>query len=109
MHPHANAEENRTPEIVPPITPSAPWRVAQVEAKPAFRLWVRFNDGTEGEVDMAGFLRSSRAGVFAPLRDEGLFRQVRLEWGAVTWPGELDLAPDAMYEALKQTGQWVLS
>lgn len=109
MHTHANAEEDRTPEIVPPITPSAPWRVAEVEAVPEFRLRVRFNDGTKGEVDMAAFIRSANAGVFAALRDETLFRQVRLECGAVIWPGELDLAPDAMYEAIKQTGQWVLS
>ncbi len=79
-----------------------------MEARQEFRLWVRFNDGTEGEVDMAGFVRSSRAGVFAALRDERLFRQVRLEWGAVSWPGELDLAPDAMYEAIKAHGEWVL-
>lgn len=108
MHTHANAEEDRTPEIVPPITPTAPWRIRQVEAKPEFRLWVRFNDGTEGDVDMAGLVHSSRAGVFAALRDEMLFRQVRLEYGVVTWPGDLDLAPDAMYEAIKVYGEWVL-
>lgn len=108
MYTHANAEENRTPEVVPPIRPRAPWRVAAVEAKPEFRLRVRFNDGTEGEVDMARFVRSPEAGVFAALRDDALFHQVRVEWGAVTWPGELDLAPDAMYEAIKQHGEWVL-
>ncbi|MGH8515273.1 MAG: DUF2442 domain-containing protein [Gammaproteobacteria bacterium] len=37
-----------------------------------------------------------------------LFRQVRLECGAVTWPGDLDLAPDAMYEVIKVYGEWVL-
>jgi hypothetical protein len=26
----------------------------------------------------------------------------------VTWPGELDLAPDAMHEAIKQQGEWIL-
>ncbi|MGH8563779.1 MAG: DUF2442 domain-containing protein [Gammaproteobacteria bacterium] len=109
MHTHANAEEDRTPEIVPPITPSAPWRVKVVEAKAEFRLWVRFNDGTEGDVDMAGLVRSSRAGVFAALRNEMLFHQVRVECGAVTWPGDLDLAPDAMYEAIKVHGAWVLT
>jgi len=79
-----------------------------VEPRPQFRLWVRFNDGTEGDVDMAGLVRSSGAGVFAALRDEMLFRQVRLECGAVTWPGDLDLAPDAMYEAIKVHGEWVV-
>ncbi len=93
---------------MPMIRPQAPWCVAEIEAKPEFRLRVRFNDGTEGEVDMGRFVRSPEASVLAALRDEALFRQVRVEWGTVTWPGELDLAPDAMYEAIKRHGEWVL-
>ena len=106
---NADTEENYPSEVVPPISPKVPWRVAEVEAMSKFRLRVRFNDGTEGEVNMAWFVQSPDAGVFVALRDEVLFRQVRIEWGAVTWPGELDLAPDAMYTAIKQHGEWVLS
>jgi hypothetical protein len=32
-----------------------------------------------------------------PLRDEQFFEQVFVDYGAVAWPGEIDLAPDAMY------------
>lgn len=103
----------RATEVIPPIRPQAPWRVARVEALPEFRLRVRFNDGTEGEVDMAGLIQSPEAGVFAALRDEALFRRVGLEWGAVTWSNGLDLAPDAMYEAMyeaiRRQGRWVLT
>ena len=109
MHAETDTEEDRATGIVPPIIPQAPWRIAAVEALPGFRLWVRFNDGAEGEVNMAPMVHSSKAGVFAALRDETLFRQVRLEWGAVTWPDELDLAPDAMYDEIKQHGEWILS
>jgi hypothetical protein len=28
--------------------------------------------------------------------------------GVVTWPGEIDLAPDAMYKAIQQNGEWLL-
>ncbi|MBT0893743.1 hypothetical protein KI811_07950 [Geobacter hydrogenophilus] len=31
-----------------------------------------------------------------------------MEYGAVTWPGEIDLAPDAMYQNIKQYDKWVL-
>jgi hypothetical protein len=55
---------------------------------------------------MAALLSSNRAGVFNVLRDEALFSQVHLDYGAVTWPGELDLAPDAMYEAIRRDGTW---
>jgi hypothetical protein len=76
---------------------------------PDFRLWVRFNDGLEGTVAMSEFIHSPKAGVFASLRDESRFIQGYLHYGAVTWPGELDLAPDAMYEAIKRNGEWVMS
>ena len=36
-------------------------------------------------------------GALAPLRDEQFFKQVNIDYGAVAWPGEIDLAPDAMY------------
>jgi hypothetical protein len=29
-------------------------------------------------------------------------------YGAVTWPGEIDLAPDAMYAAIAAEGKWAL-
>lgn len=93
MRPHANAEEDRPAEVTPALRPAAPWRVAHLEVLPGFRLHVRFNDGTEGTVELAGFLNSASAGIFAALRDESLFRQARITLGAVTWPDNLDLAP----------------
>src|SRR5919198_6275659 len=93
MHAHADAKEDFTSEIALPIRLSAPWRIAEVRPLPDFGLWVRFIDGTEGTVSMSGFLRSSHAGVFTALLDEAIFSRLYLEYGAVTWPGELDLAP----------------
>jgi hypothetical protein len=48
------------------------------------------------------------AGVFAALIDPSLFEQVALDYGAVTWPGEIDLAPDAMHAAIQELGEWSL-
>jgi uncharacterized protein DUF2442 len=109
MQSHADAKEDRAAELTPTVRPRAPWRVADVEALPGFRLRVRFNDGTEGIVELAGFINSDVAGVFAALRDEKLFRQAKIALGAVTWPGELDLAPDAMHRAIKENGTWVVT
>jgi hypothetical protein len=36
-------------------------------------------------------------GALAPLRDEQFSGRVFIDYGAVAWPGEIDLAPDAMY------------
>ena len=91
------------------LTPTVPWRLTGVEALSGYRLKVRFQDGLEGLVDLSALVLSENAGVFAALRDETVFRRVFLEYGAVTWPGEIDLAPDAMYEEIKQSGTWVLT
>ena len=106
---HEDAEEDFTPEIAPPIMPKAPWRVSEVRAMPDYKLWVRFNDGVEGTVSMAGLVHSTQADVFAALRDEELFFKVSFQYGAVTWPNDLDLAPDAMHEAIQKDGEWVLT
>ena len=53
-------------------------------------------------------MRSPRAGVFAALADPDVFAQVHVEFGAVTWPGELDLARDAMHDEIEKNGVWKL-
>lgn len=108
MQPHAETEKDRAAELAPEIQPNAAWRVASVGALPDFRLRVTFNDGTEGIVEMAAFLQSPNAGVFSVLCDESLFLQVKVELGAVTWPGDLDLAPDAMHREITVHGKWIV-
>ncbi|MCL2829363.1 MAG: DUF2442 domain-containing protein [Betaproteobacteria bacterium] len=85
-----------------------PWRVLSVETLPGFRLHVRFVDGSEGIADLAALVHSPEAGVFSALADPDFFAQARIEYGAVTWPGNVDLAPDAMYAEIRKTGTWVL-
>jgi Protein of unknown function (DUF2442) len=86
-----------------------PWWVVDVRVLPQYRLVVRFADGTEGEVHAKPMLFGPRAGVFTALRDARLFDQAYVEHGAVTWPGELDLAPDRMYDEIKAAGSWTIS
>ena len=75
-------------------------------ALPDDRLLVRFVDGLTGIVDLSALITSQKAGVFARLRDRTVFKQVRVEMGAVVWPGEPDLAPNAMHAAIKEHGEW---
>jgi hypothetical protein len=81
------------------------WDVVAVEPVSTLVLAVRFKDGTEGKVR---FEPGHLSGVFEALKAPEMFRQVRVEGGAVTWPGEIDLAPDAMYREIKRSGEWVL-
>lgn len=85
---------------------SAYWRVSEVKVIGDYAVQVRFMDGLEGVVRfLPGFFR----GVFSHLIDPVQFRQVKVISGAVTWPGDLDLAPDAMHEEIKvRGGEWVV-
>lgn len=81
------------------------WKVVSALPLGARRLAVRFADGVSGEVE---FRESFFFGVFEAIRDPEAFAQVRCDRGYVEWPGDLDLAPDAMYEAIRKNGRWVL-
>lgn len=102
----ADAEQDPGPSL---IASNADWRVTAVQPLDDYRLKVSFRDGLTGEVDLAPMLSSERAGVFVPLRVPQRFREAYLEGGVVTWPGGLDLAPDAMYDEIKARGCWVIS
>jgi hypothetical protein len=104
MRSEANDEEDRATGVIP----TASWRVAEVMALTGYQLQVRFVDGMEGLIDMSRLVFSDDAGVFTSLRDSTLFSQAHLELGVVSWPGDIDLAPDTMYREIKQHGKWVL-
>jgi uncharacterized protein DUF2442 len=108
MRSESNANQDSPTAVADAITPRSPWRVTRVERLSGFRLRVTFADGLTGTVDMAGLVHSQAAGVFAALADPAVFAQVTLDYGAVSWPGDLDLAPDAMHDAIREHGEWVL-
>ncbi len=107
---HAAPQADHAPGLTEPsVRPAAPWRVADLRVLAHGRLGVRFNDGTEGAVDLTQRLQRDEAGVFAMLRDPAVFNSARVDLGAVSWPGGPDLAPDAMYDAIRADGVWVLT
>jgi hypothetical protein len=79
-----------------------------VEAKVLEHLvfTVRFADGLTGRVVI---LPSHLRGVFGPLADPARFRELRVTDGFVSWPDEIDLAPDGMYAAIRDHSEWILS
>jgi hypothetical protein len=109
MRTQASAEADRASEVVPPIEISAPWRVRQVRVVEHGVIDVEFVDGTRGQVDMRPFLNGEKAPgtMFEPLRDPSLFSQARVNLGAIEWPGDIDLAPDAMYDEIRAHGTWI--
>lgn len=69
------------------------------------RFRVKFADGLQGTVR---FAPSAYSGVFARLRDPLVFAQLYVNGYFVTWPGDLDMAPDAMHRHIQESGEWVV-
>jgi hypothetical protein len=63
-----------------------------------YRIWLRFSDGVEGEVDLESALHGE---VFAPLRDPAAFTAFHLEHGTIGWANRADLAPAFLYDRLE--------
>jgi hypothetical protein len=110
MQPTQITQANRSADVEPVICPMAPWRVVSVSPMPDLLLRVAFVDGTTGDVDLRIFLSGSQAKgtVFELLRDPNVFAQVGVVMGAVQWVNGADLAPDAMYDAIKTHGRWIV-
>jgi len=76
------------------------YKVSKVKALAGFRLYVEFEDGTHGKVDLSDRLFGP---MFEPLKNAKVFAQAGIdEFGAICWPNGADLAPDALYEKLSK-------
>jgi hypothetical protein len=71
------------------------FRPVQVRALPNYKLWVRYSDGVEGEVDLGHLVGK---GVFALWDDYSAFEQVYIgSDGQIAWSDMIDICPDAVY------------
>ena len=70
-------------------------RAQSVEPLTDFLVRVVFTDGTIRDIDLAPYLHGP---MFEPIRNQTeLFRAVRVEFGALTWPNGADIDPDVLY------------
>jgi hypothetical protein len=73
-------------------------KITKAEPLAGYRLNVEFDDGVCGVVDLSDY---AGVGVFAAWLKPGFFEQVAItSEGALAWPGDLDLCPDAVYMRL---------
>ena len=70
-----------------------------VDARPlgGQRVWLRFDDGVEGELDLSGALEGE---IFEPLRDPAYFASFRIEGWTLSWPNGADFAPEFLHDRL---------
>jgi hypothetical protein len=67
-----------------------------------FVLWLRFRDGTAGEIDLGPELHGP---IFEPLRDPVVFRafQVDPDFQTLVWPNGADFAPEFLHDKVRVT------
>jgi hypothetical protein len=72
-----------------------------IEPRPDCRLFVTFNNGVSGEVDLSNELWGE---MFEPLRDEALFLSAHQDsvMGTVVWANGADLAPEYLLDLLQR-------
>ncbi|HEV7239721.1 MAG TPA: DUF2442 domain-containing protein [Thermoanaerobaculia bacterium] len=68
----------------------------------AYTIWLRFEDGTEGEIDLSQELHGA---VFELLQKPEYFASFRVnrDTGTIEWPNGADFAPEFLYEKVRVT------
>ena len=64
-----------------------------------YRIWLRFKDGRQGEIDLTDEIWGE---VFEPLKDVREFAKLRAdpELHTLVWPNGADFAPEFLYERI---------
>lgn len=76
-------------------------RPVEVRALEPYWIWVRYDDGIEGEVDLS---HKAGRGVFSAWEDPEFFADVRIGPGdGILWGDDIGLCPDAQYLKLAET------
>ena len=73
-------------------------RPIQVKPLPGYRIWIRYEDGVSGEIDLSHL---AGKGVFKAWDEPGRFQQVRIDpYGAIAWGDDVDMCRYALYMEL---------
>ena len=72
--------------------------VTQAKYIDDYRVWLSFNDGAEGEIDLSSELYGE---IFEPLKDPSFFKSFRLEGHTLSWSNGADFAPEFLREHLQ--------
>ena len=63
-------------------------------------IWVQFNNGAEGEIDLSKELEGE---VFGPLKNKNIFKSFKVDpvLETIVWKNGADLAPEFLYENIQ--------
>lgn len=69
--------------------------VTNVTTEPGHRLLLEFENGERRRFDLAPLLNERP---FSRLQDLALFKLAAVDYGTVVWPGNIDIAPETLYD-----------
>jgi hypothetical protein len=69
--------------------------IVKVEATPDYKLLLEFENGEKRIFDMTPYMDKKP---FAQLKGSPLFTKASVEYGTVIWPGNIDIAPETLYD-----------
>jgi hypothetical protein len=68
-----------------------------------YEIWIKFNDGIDGIVDLESTITNDHREIFRELEDEEQFKRFRVDDDTIVWENGLDLAPEYLYELALKT------
>ena len=71
--------------------------VIEAKALPGYRLWLRFFDGSAGDVDLKDSIETDTRSIVSELRNPETFTAIRVEMDTVVWANGFDLALEFLY------------
>ena len=69
--------------------------VTQVKVFSDYRLYLEFDNGERRIFDMAPYMEKRP---FIRLKGTPLFNLAKVDYGTVVWPGNIDIAPETLYD-----------
>lgn len=77
-------------------------RITDVKYLQDYKIFIRFSDGTEGEINLKSELSGD---VFEPLKDISVFKKMSIhpELHTIVWPNGADFAPEFLYDLVRIT------
>ena len=93
-------------ELYPPKTPEAV--LVNAEARCGQTVWVRFDDGSKGEIDISPYIAESS---WELEEAERLFEdKVSIApWGMLVWEGKVEICPIQLYQQVAQENGSLIS
>lgn len=67
-----------------------------------YKLYIQFNDGTEGNIDLRETIFEDNRKIFTQLREIEEFKKFKIALNTVCWFNNLDLAPEYMKEKMAE-------